>query len=278
MAHICEPHQSSNPEFSPGKVRRMSGAESNKTLEVLSVSEDEEQVMQSRGLVFQRYVQPCVAELLGTCLFVFVGCASVVGDTGTAGVLQPAVAHGLALGTLITVFGQISGGHLNPVVSLSVYLCGGMKLVLLLPYVTAQVLGAMIGAGLVKVAFPAVSYAAVHGAAFEPSVGDVGRATLAEVMMSTFLTTVVCMTAVNQRTTTPWAPFCIGLTVTANILAGGVLSGACMNPARAFGPAVAAGHWNHHWIYWVGPTCGALLTVCFVRFLFGDQNTRVVLK
>lgn len=57
--------------------------------------------------IFEQYVQPCLAELFGTCLFVFVGCASVIGDVGTLGVLQPAVAHGLALGVLIMVFGQI---------------------------------------------------------------------------------------------------------------------------------------------------------------------------
>lgn len=54
----------------------------------------------------------------------------------------------------------------------------------------------------------------------------------------------------------------------------GMVSGACMNPARAFGPAVVASHWNHHWIYWVGPTCGALLTVSFIRYcMFGSEYT-----
>ncbi|XP_034049771.1 aquaporin-8-like [Thalassophryne amazonica] len=96
--------------------------------------------------------------------------------------------------------------------------------------------------------------------------------------MSLFLTSVVCMGAVNSRTSSILAPFCIGLTVTACILAGGSVSGACMNPARAFGPAVAAGYWDQQWVYWVGPTCGALLTAFFIRLMLGDQKTRVVLK
>ncbi|TDG98196.1 hypothetical protein EPR50_G00216290 [Perca flavescens] len=228
--------------------------------------------------IFAQYVQPCLAELFGTTMFVFVGCASVIGNVGDAGVIQPAVAHGLALGVLIMVLGQISGGHFNPAVSLSVYLCGGMGLSLLLPYVLAQMCGGMIGAGLTKVIYPTDLYNASLGGAFNIVNDDLGKTTVAEVMMTLFLTTVVCMGAVNGQTRSPSAPFCIGLTVTANIFAGGMVSGACMNPARAFGPAVAANHWNHHWVYWVGPASGALLTVMFIRLLFGDQKTRVVFK
>ncbi|XP_070782952.1 aquaporin-8a.1 [Enoplosus armatus] len=227
--------------------------------------------------IFEQYVQPCLAELFGTSLFVFVGCASVIGNVGAGGVIQPAVAHGLALGVLIMVFGQISGGHFNPAVSVSVYLCGGMELPLLVPYVLAQMLGGMTGAFLAKAMYPSNMFAESLGGAFNVT-NDLGKTTVAEMIMTLFLTTVVCMGAVNSRTRSPWAPFCIGLTVTANIFAGGIVSGACMNPVRAFGPAVAANHWNHHWVYWVGPICGALLTVSFIRLLFGDQKTRVVLK
>ncbi|XP_023263905.1 aquaporin-8-like [Seriola lalandi dorsalis] len=228
--------------------------------------------------LYEQHVQPCLAELFGTSLFVFVGCASVVGNVGISGILQPAVAHGLVLAVLITVFGQISGGHFNPAVSLSICLCGGMELLRLVPYILAQMCGGMIGASLAKAICPTSSYSAALGGALHPGTTDLGKTTLAEVIMTLLLTTVVCMGAVNRQTRSPWAPFCIGLTVTANIFAGGMVSGGCMNPVRAFGPALVANHWNHHWIYWVGPTCGALLTVSFIRLLFGDQKTRVVLK
>uniref|UniRef100_A0A3Q2WW46 Aquaporin 8a, tandem duplicate 1 n=1 Tax=Haplochromis burtoni TaxID=8153 RepID=A0A3Q2WW46_HAPBU len=215
---------------------------------------------------YELYVQPCLAELLGTCLFVFVGCASVIGNVETGGVIQPAVAHGLALGVLITVFGQISGGHFNPAVSLSVYLCGGMKLILLVPYIVAQMAGGVVGA-----VYPSNNYTASLGGAFKAVSADAGRSTLVEMLLTLILTMVVCLGAVNRRTQTDGVPFCIGLTVAANILAGGTLSGACMNPARAFGPAMAANHWDNHWVFWVGPVAGALL-------LIGDHKTRVVLK
>ncbi|KAL6095307.1 aqp8 [Pungitius sinensis] len=230
----------------------------------------------AQGL-FEKYVQPCLAELLGTGLLVLVGCSSVIGNVG-GGVVQPAAAHGLALAVLIVMFGPISGGHLNPAVSLCVYLCGGAELTLLLPYVLTQLAGAVVGAGLTKAMFPHEEYNASHGGAFNVANKDLGATTLAEALMTLFLTMVVAMGAVNSQTRSPWVPFCVGLTVTANIFAGGSLSGACMNPARAFGPAVVANHWSHHWIYWVGPACGALLTVVFIRLLFGDKKTRIVFK
>lgn len=255
----------------------MSGEETKS--EVFTITEEVEvRKMSKKTCVFEKYVQPCLAELFGTGLFVFVGCASVVGNAGSGGVLHPAVAHGLALGVLIMVFGQISGGHFNPAVSVMAYLCGGMELRLLLPYILAQMLGGMAGAGLTKAIYPDTAYAASLGGAFAAAPEALAETTLAEVIMTTFLTTVVCMGAINKRTSSPTAPLCIGLTVTANICAGAVVSGACMNPARAFGPAVVANHWDYHWIYWVGPLCGALVTASFIRLLFGDQKTRLVLK
>uniref|UniRef100_A0AAV2L9U2 Aquaporin 8a, tandem duplicate 1 n=1 Tax=Knipowitschia caucasica TaxID=637954 RepID=A0AAV2L9U2_KNICA len=143
-----------------------------------------------------------------------------------------------------------------------------MSLPLVLPYILSQLLGGITGAGLVKVMFSAVEYQAGVGGAFtpDPMANDLGKITLAELVMTMFLTTTVTMGAVNKKTSSQLAPFCIGLTVTANILAGGGLSGACMNPARAFGPAVLANRWDYHWIYWVGPMCGALSTVIYVRY------------
>ncbi|XP_041671507.1 aquaporin-8-like [Cheilinus undulatus] len=255
----------------------MSGEETK--AEVFTITEETEvRHMSKKSCIFEKFVQPCLAELFGTSLFVFVGCASVVGNAGTVGVIQPAVAHGLALGVLIMVFGQISGGHFNPAVSLMAYLCGGMELPLLVPYIMVQMVGGMAGAGLTKAIYPDSVYAASLGGAFGVTANTQAETTLAEVIMTMFLTIVVCMGAINSKTSSPWAPFCIGLTVTANILAGATISGACMNPARAFGPAVVANHWSHHWIYWVGPICGALLTSSFIRLLFGDQKTRILLK
>ncbi|XP_051523614.1 aquaporin-8-like isoform X1 [Myxocyprinus asiaticus] len=227
---------------------------------------------------FEHYIQPCLAEILGSTLFMFVGCVSVMGNVGISGSIQPALAHGLALAIAIAIFGEISGGHFNPAVSVCVYLIGGMELIFLVPYVLSQMLGGLIAAGLAKAVTTSIAYENASGAAFNAvqATDGIGSATVAEMIMTLFLTMVVSMGAINGRTRSQLAPFCIGLTVTANILAGGGISGACMNPARAFGPAVVSGYWTHHWIYWVGPLTGALVTVSFVRtpthwmcFVFG---------
>ncbi|XP_051771425.1 aquaporin-8a.1 [Ctenopharyngodon idella] len=229
---------------------------------------------------FEHYIQPCLAEILGSTLFMFVGCVSVMGNVGISGSIQPALAHGLALAIVIAILGEISGGHFNPAVSVCVYLIGGMELILLVPYVLSQMLGGVIAAGLAKAVTTNEAFGNATGAAFNAiqSAHGTGSATMAEMIMTLFLTMVVSMGAVNGRTRSHLAPFCIGLTVTANILAGGGISGACMNPARAFGPAIVSGHWTYHWVYWVGPLAGALVTVSIVRLIVGDKKIRVIFK
>ncbi|XP_074775813.1 aquaporin-8 [Athene noctua] len=229
---------------------------------------------------YERYVQPCVAELLGSTLFIFIGCLSVVEDTGGTGRLQPALTHGLALGLTVAVLGDISGGHLNPAVSMAMWLVGGLNITMLIPYWLCQLCGGVLGAGLAKAVAPSERYVNASGGAFSSITADeqIPAVLGGEIAMTAFLILVACMGAVNGRTKTPLAPFCIGFTVTVNILAGGAVSGACMNPARAFGPALVANYWDYHWVYWVGPMVAALLVSVLVRLLLGDQTTRLFLK
>ncbi|KAM5199352.1 aquaporin-8 [Hipposideros larvatus] len=233
-----------------------------------------------RGFWYERLVQPCLVELLGSSLFIFIGCLSVIENGPETGLLQPALAHGLALGLIITSLGNISGGHLNPAVSLAAVLVGGLHPMLLLPYCICQLCGGLVGAALAKAVSPQERFWNASGAAFvtvqEP--GQVAGAVVAEVILTTLLVLAVCMGTVNEKTQSPLAPFSIGLTVTVDILAGGAVSGACMNPARAFGPAVMAGHWTFHWIYWLGPLLASLLVGVLVRLFIGDGKTRLILK
>ncbi|XP_068764276.1 aquaporin-8 [Struthio camelus] len=228
---------------------------------------------------YERYVQPCVAELLGSTLFIFIGCSSVIENVEGTGRLQPALAHGLALGLNIAILGNISGGHFNPAVSLGAWLIGGLNITMLLPYWVSQLCGGVIGAGLAKAATAGERYANASGGAFSSIAADeqIPAALAAEIVMTAFLVLAVCMGAINEKTRTPLAPFCIGFTVTADILAGGAVSGACMNPARAFGPALVANYWDYHWVYWVGPVIAGLLVGALVRLLMGDQKTRLLL-
>ncbi|XP_056390706.1 aquaporin-8 [Hyla sarda] len=229
---------------------------------------------------YEVYVQPCIAELVGTTLFVFIGCLSVIENSSDTGSLQPALAHGLALGLTIAILGGISGGHFNPAVSLGASIIGGLNVILVVPYWICQLSGGMIGAALAKALTLEEKFANSSGATFDvvSSDGQVPRALGAEIVMTFFLVLAVCMGAVNRKTATPLAPFCIGFTVTADILAGGAISGACMNPARAFGPAVVSNYWAYHWIYWVGPIIGGLLVGGIIRLLLGDPKIRLFLK
>ncbi|XP_008068686.1 aquaporin-8 [Carlito syrichta] len=229
---------------------------------------------------YERLVQPCLVELLGSALFIFIGCLSVIENGMDTGRLQPALAHGLALGLIIATLGNISGGHFNPAVSLAAMLTGGLNLVMLLPYWVSQMLGGLIGAALVKVVSPEERFWNATGAAFVTvqEQGQVAGALGTEIILTTLLALAVCMGAINEKTQGPLAPFSIGFSVTVDILAGGAVSGGCMNPARAFGPAVMANYWSFHWIYWLGPLLGGLLVGLLIRFAIGDGKTRLVLK
>ncbi|CAO2583153.1 AQP8 [Lemmus lemmus] len=229
---------------------------------------------------YERYIQPCIVELLGSALFIFIGCLSVIQNSPDTGLLQPALAHGLALGLIIATLGNISGGHFNPAVSLGVTLIGGLNIMLLLPYWIAQLSGGLIGSALAKVVSPKERFWNATGAAFAvvQEQGQVAVALGAEIILTVLLVLAVCMGAVNKKTKSPLAPFSIGLSVTVDILAGGGISGACMNPARAFGPAVMAGYWDFHWIYWLGPLLAGLLVGLLIRLFIGDEKTRLILK
>ncbi|XP_003514369.3 aquaporin-8 [Cricetulus griseus] len=229
---------------------------------------------------YERYIQPCMAELLGSALFIFIGCLSVIENNPNAGLLQPALAHGLALGLIIAILGNISGGHFNPAVSLAVTLIGGLNIMLLIPYWISQLFGGLIGAALAKAVSPEERFWNASGAAFATvqEEGQVAVALGTEIILTMLLALAVCMGAVNGKTKGPLAPFSIGFSVIVDILAGGAISGACMNPARAFGPAVMAGYWDFHWIYWLGPLLAGLFVGLLIRLFIGDEKTRLILK
>ncbi|KAL1788626.1 aquaporin-8 [Sigmodon hispidus] len=229
---------------------------------------------------YERYVQPCFVELLGSALFIFIGCLSVIENSPNTGLLQPALAHGLALGLIIATLGNISGGHFNPAVSLAATLVGGLNTMLLLPYWVSQVVGGLIGAALAKAVSVEERFWNASGAAFA-TVQDQEQVAVAlgtEIILTMLLALAVCMGAINEKTKGPLAPFSIGFSVVVDILAGGGISGACMNPARAFGPAVMASYWDFHWIYWLGPLLAGLLVGLLIRLFIGDEKTRLILK
>ncbi|MFN2571556.1 MAG: aquaporin [Gemmatimonadales bacterium] len=210
-----------------------------------------------------------VAEIVGTALFVFFGAGSVVAVAGgiPLGPVGVALAHGVGMSVLITMTMAISGGHLNPAVSLALWLGGKIDGRRLGQYVAAQLVGAIIGALLVKLFFPAgaVRVTSVGTPQISGALSLFGAIGL-EAVMSFFLVSAVFGTCVS-----PLAPkvggFGIGLSIFTCLLAGGSLTGAAMNPARAFGPALVSGDWHGQIVYWIGPAIGAAIAAALWRYL-----------
>ncbi|KAK0153116.1 Aquaporin-8 [Merluccius polli] len=216
---------------------------------------------------YERVFQPCLAELVGTMFFVFIGCVSVIENPEAMGRLQPALVHGLAVAAMVACMAEISGSHFNPPFTLAIYLCGGMEMSMVPLYLLSQLLGGVLGALMAKAMTSAEHYGKAQGAAFTvlQSEEQLGGALFGEMAMTCLLTIVVLMGAVNAKSRSPLVAFMVGCTVIINILAGGGISGTCLNPARAFGPALVSNYWSYHWVYWVGPIVGALVATALVR-------------
>ena len=215
-------------------------------------------------------LRPLVAEFIGTALFVFLGVGSIVvnaASNNALGAVGTALAHGVGMSVIITMTMAISGGHINPAVSVSLWLTQKIDGRTLGQYVLAQILGAVVGALLVKGLFPTMA-GRVTSLGTPQLAGTVGlfEGIGIEAVLTFFLVSAVFGTAVS-----PQAPkvggFGIGLAIFVCALVGGALTGAAMNPARAFGPALVAWEWHGQAVYWIGPLLGATLAGALWKFV-----------
>jgi len=203
------------------------------------------------------------AELVGTFALVFVGAGSIILNAHTGGgvtLLGIAAAHGLVLSVAVSITIPISGGHVNPAVTVAMLATKRIAAGKAGGYIVAQLVGATLAGVLLKGFYPA--QAAAKSNLGTPALGpgvSVGQGIVIETILTFLLLFAVFGAAVDPRGPQQIAGFCIGLTVAFDILAGGPLSGASMNPARTFGPALAAGFWADHLVYWIGPVLGGLL-------------------
>ena len=195
------------------------------------------------------------AEFLGTFTLCFAGQGAIVMQqaAGTNNLLVIAIAHGLALSIMISALVQWSGAHFNPAVTFGIWISRRMSLSSAITFWVSQLLGAIAASFLLRAVVPGEPGAATHfGVPMLASGVSVGQGFLLEFVMTFFLVTAVWGTAVDERGRRVGG-FGIGLTVCMDILFGGPLTGAAMNPARAFGAACASGVWTNHWLYWVAP-------------------------
>lgn len=203
-----------------------------------------------------------LAEFVGTFALIFIGAGSIMTAAELAGggysLIGIAAAHGFVLAVMISALGHVSGGHFNPAVSLGVLIAKGIKPVEFAAYVITQLVAATIAALALGVIYnTAVKDATGLGT---PAISDgysVGQALLVEGILTFFLVFTVMAVAVDSRGAFKIvAGLPIGFVVFFDILMGGPVTGAAMNPARWFGPALVSGNWSDWWVYIVGPLVG----------------------
>ncbi|MGA2138132.1 MAG: aquaporin [Verrucomicrobiia bacterium] len=204
----------------------------------------------------------CIAEAVGTFALIFIGIGAINANPGLLGV---ALAHGLTIAVMISATGHISGGHLNPAVTLGALVGGKIDLGGALRYWVSQLAGATVAA---FVCLGLFNRAIVIAGTPQLSGGTSAMAGIViEAITTFFLVFVVYGTAIDSR-----APkiggLAIGLTIAIGILFAGPLTGGAINPARVFGPALAVSFWDAHYVYWIGPMLGgALAGFVYSKFL-----------
>ena len=215
-----------------------------------------------------RIAPKLLAEFIGTFSFVFIGAgaAAVVGDgVGLPGIAAIAFAHGFTIMVFAFAYGPVSGGHMNPAVTVGVLAAGAMGAGEAIGYIVSQFVGGIAGALLLSavlggaetgLGLPALAHNLALGATsltITPAAGF-----MIEAVLAFFLVTIVLSTAVAGRAGN-LAPLAIGMTLTLNIIMGGALTGAAFNPARALGPMVATGNFSDAWLYLTAPIVGAIV-------------------
>ena len=196
-----------------------------------------------------------LAEFLGTFTLIFLGAGAIV--SGKADLAGVAFAHGLAIFVMVSALAGISGAHFNPAVSAAMFvtkkICGQDFLY----FVLAQLAGAAIASSALN-----FIYGSGNGNGL-PAIAEgtsIGAGALAEILGTALLLFVIFGVAVDKRSVASSHPgLPIGLTITAVIFSVGPITGAALNPARWFGPALVSGNWTNAWVYIVAPIAGAVL-------------------
>jgi aquaporin Z len=231
--------------------------------------------------ILEDWIAPLIAEMIGPFALVLLGAGSIMlaytrGYTEGDALLMIALAHGLAIGLMVAGAGHISGGHYNPAVTIALFLGGRIGLLKSVGYIAAQLIGAVLAALALRIIFddaiadatklglPTINYAGD----FDPLIVGRRNGFALEVILTFFLVYVIHGTAVDSRGFNAVAPLAIGLTITMDILLAGPLTGAAMNPARWFGPAVVQQEMKDGWLYILAPIMGGALASIVHNYVF----------
>jgi len=241
-----------------------------------------------------------VSEFFATLIFVFVGTGAVVASQAVLGTTTSALevpnltlialAHGFAIMVLVYAVGEISGGHINPAVTWACLLTNKISFIRALVYVIAQLSGAVVGSALLKAIIPPSLQGLLGCHSINPQM-TVAQGFGAEVIFTFIFIFVVFATAIS-----PFAgklaplssggsheygpgkltPFAVGMTILILHCVGIPFTGASMNPARTFGPALVASYWDNHWVYWAGPLLGSTIAALLAQIIFLSNPTTML--
>ena len=222
-----------------------------------------------------------LAEGIATYGLVFFGPLSIIlaisafgeGLT-TQSVLFIAIAHGGAIGLGVYAFGHISGAHINPAVTIPMMITRKIGVVDGIGYIISQLIGAVAAASTLKVILPELGAKVNFGTQGGPSElinNSVASGFAVEAVLTFFLVTVIFMTAVHKKSSPGFAGLAIGGMIFLIHLVGVPLTGASVNPARTFGPALISGFWEFHWMYWAAPILGGIIAGLIMNYVFVNK-------
>lgn len=206
-----------------------------------------------------------IAELLGTYALVFFGTGAIVIDSLYGGIITHlgiSIAFGFIVMAMIYAFGDISGAHINPAVTIGFWISGRFKAKNVIPYIAFQFIGAVLASLSLYILFPE---AETMGGTLPT--GDVWQSFLMEVIITFFLMLVIIHVSSGSKEVGMIAGLAIGVMVLIAAMIGGPVSGASMNPARTLGPAIISGQFTHIWIYFTAPVIGSILAVLSFKLI-----------
>ena len=218
------------------------------------------------------------AEGLSTFALVFFGPLSIIvsstmfGDKlSLEGLLIISLAHGSIIGFMVYAFGHVSGGHINPAVTIPMIITRRISVLNGIGYIASQIIGAIIASFTLKAIFPVLGAKVNFGGHLGPS-ELIGKSEMSgfalELLFTFFLVTVIFMTAVHKKAPAGMYGLVIGGMVFLLHLVGIPLTGASMNPARTLAPALASQYWDYYWMYWAGPIIGGIIAGLIMHYVF----------
>jgi MIP family channel proteins len=212
-----------------------------------------------------------LVEIVGTFILVYAiaSAATVYSDSGQLGVIGIGLVHALALTAIVYAIGYRSGAQVNPAVTIGLLVARKLGVKEAALYIVCQIIGAVIAAAVVYAIFGSSMAASVT----LPADGNVTRAFVLETVMTfTLVYVVLAATTSKNFKIVPLAGVAVGFTLGFNVIFGGSITGGSLNPARSFGPALIAGNFDFHWIYWIAPIIGGIISAGVYKGLHKDTD------